>query len=130
MLDPASLATAAVAILSPYFAEAAKGAAAKIGEEVYEDGRKLASWLRGKLSGTDTKALERVAADPTNNDKQAALRVSLSEAFAANPPLQDELAALLKSLRSFAAQNINQIGDGNVGVQNTGSGNTFNIGRN
>jgi hypothetical protein len=131
MLDPASLATAAVAVMFPYLLEAAKGAAGKIGEDVYEDGKKLVSWLRGKLSGDNTKALDRVAADPTNADKQAALRVSLSEALEENQPLQDELAALLKSMPSFAVtQNMNQIGNGNIGVQNTGSGNSMNIGKN
>jgi len=131
MLDPASLATAAVAMLSPYLLEAAKGAAGKIGEEIYEDGKKLVSWLRGKLPGGDSKALDRFAADPTNADKQAALRVTLSEALEANQPLQDELATLLKSMPSFAVtQTMNQIGNGNVGVQNTGSGNRINIGKN
>jgi len=129
MLDPASLATAAVAALSPYLSEAAKAAAGKIGEDLYEDGKKLLSWLRGKLPAGETKALDRVAADPSNPDKQAALRVSLSEMLEANPPLQGELAALLQSLPSVAAatQTMNQTGDANIGVQNIGSGNTINI---
>ncbi len=118
MLDPTLLATTAVATLSPYFVEAAKKAAGKVGEEAYEGGKKLVSWLREKLSSDDTKALDRVAADPTNADKQAALRVSLSETLAANPGLQTELATLLQSMPKFAAsQNMNQVGDGNVGAQ-------------
>ena len=118
MLDPTLLATTAVATLSPYFVEAAKTAAGKVGEEAYEGGKKLVSWLREKLSSDDTKALDRVAADPTNADKQAALRVSLSETLAANPGLQTELATLLQSMPKFAAsQNMNQVGDGNVGAQ-------------
>jgi len=98
--------------------EAAKKAAGKVGEEAYEGGKKLVSWLREKLSSDDTKALDRVAADPTNADKQAALRVSLSETLAANPGLQTELGTLLQSMPKFAAsQNMNQVGDGNVGAQ-------------
>ena len=131
MLDPTQLATAAVAALSPYFVEAAKKAAGKVGEETYEGGKKVVSWLREKLSSDDTKALDRVAADPTNTDKQAALRVSLSETLAANPALQNELAALLQSMPKFAAsQNMNQVGDGNVGAQAAGQDIHINIGKN
>jgi hypothetical protein len=131
MLDPTQLATAAVAALSPYFVEAAKKAAGKVGEETYEGGKKVVSWLREKLSSDDTKALDRVAADPSNVDKQAALRVSLAETLAANPALQNELAALLQSMPKFAAsQNINQVGDGNVGAQAAGQDIHINIGKN
>jgi hypothetical protein len=131
MLDSASLAAAAVTMLSPYLLEAGKGAAGKVGEDTYEGGKKLVSWLRGKLSSEDTKALERVAADPANADKQAALRVSLSETLAANPALQNELAALLQAMPKFAAsQNINQVGDGNVGAQAAGQDIQINIGKN
>jgi hypothetical protein len=49
MLDPTSLAAAAVTVLSPYFLEAAKGAASKVGEDAYAGGKKVASWLREKL---------------------------------------------------------------------------------
>jgi hypothetical protein len=131
MLDPVQLATTTVMALSPYFLEAAKGAAGKVGEDAYEGGKKLASWVRGKLSTNDTKALDRVAADPVNADKQAALRVSLSEVLAANPALQNELAVLLQSMPKFAArQDVNQVGDGNVGAQATGQDIHINIGKN
>src|SRR5215472_15744261 len=98
MFDPNQLATAAVAILSPYFVEAAKKTAGKIGEDTYEAGKKLVSWLSEKLSADDAKALDRVALDPTNTDKQAALRVSLAEILADSPALQSEFAVLLQSL--------------------------------
>ena len=135
MLDPISLAAAAVTVLSHYFPEAAKGAAGKVGEDAYAGGKKLVSWLREKLFPEDTKALDRVAADPSNADKQAALRVSLSETLAANPALQNELAALLQavsqSMPKFAAsQNISQIGDGNVDAQAAGQNIRINIGKN
>jgi len=131
MLDPVSLATTAVAMLSPYFLEVGKGAAGKVGEDAYEGGKKLVSWLRGKLSSNDAKALDRVAADPSNADKQAALRVSLSETLAANPALQNELTTLLQSMPKFAAsQDINQVGDGNVGAQAAGQDIHINIGKN
>ena len=48
MLDPTQLATAAVAMLSPYFVEAAKKTAGKVGEDAYEGGKKLVSWLQEK----------------------------------------------------------------------------------
>jgi hypothetical protein len=131
MLDPVSLATAAVTMLSPYLLEAGKGAAGKIGEDAYEGGKKLVAWLRGKISHDDTKALDRLAADPANADKQAALRVSLSEFLADKQALQNELAALLQSMPKFAAsQNINQIGNGNVGAQAAGQDIHINISNN
>ena len=134
MLEPISLATAAVTALSPYFLEAAKGAAGKVGDDAYAEAKKLASWLREKLLANDAKALDRVATDPGNTDKQAALRVSLSESLAANPELQSELAAILqelaKSLPKFDAnQNMNQVGDGNVGAQAAGQDIHINIGK-
>jgi hypothetical protein len=131
MLDSTQLATTTVAMLSPYFLEAAKGAAGKVGEDAYQGGKKLVSWLREKLSPDETKALDRVATDPSNIDKQTALRVSLSEALAANPALQNELAALLQSMPKFAAsQSINQVGDGNVGAQAAGQNIRIDIGKN
>lgn len=131
MFDPTQLASAAVAVLSPYFVEAAKKTAGKVGEDAYDAGKKTVSWLREKLSSDDTKALDRVAADPTNSDKQAALRVTLSETLAANPELQNEFAALLQSMPKFAAsQNMNQVGDGNLGAQAVGQDIHINIGKN
>jgi hypothetical protein len=130
MLDPISLATTAVIVLSHYLPEAAKGAASKVGEDAYAGGKKLVSWMREKLSHEDTNALDRVAADPSNADKQAALRVSLSETLAANPALQTELAALLQSMPKFAASHsMNQVGDGNVGAQAAGQDIHINIGK-
>jgi len=131
MTDPIQLATAAVAMLSPYFVEAAKKTAGKVGEDAYEGGKKLVSWRREKLSRDDTKALDRVEAYPTNADKQGALRVSLSETLAANPGLQNELATLLQSMPRFAAnQSMNQVGDSNVGAQAAGQDIHINIGKN
>jgi hypothetical protein len=125
MADTASNATPA------YFVEAAKKTAGKVGEDAYEGGKKLVSWRREKLSRDDTKALDRVEADPTNADKQGALRVSLSETLAANPGLQNELATLLQSMPRFAAnQSMNQVGDSNVGAQAAGQDIHINIGKN
>jgi hypothetical protein len=130
MPDPITLATAAVAFLSPYLADAAKGAAGKLGEATVEGGKKLLSWLREKLSPEDGKDLDRLAADPANSDRQATLRVSLAEALAANPGLQPELDALLRTLPTFAAtQSMNQVGDGNTGAQASGQNININIGR-
>lgn len=136
MLDSMSLAATTVTVLSPYFLEVAKGAAGKAGEEAYAGGKKLVSWLREKLFVNDTKALDRVAADPSNADNQAALRVSLSETLAAaNPALLHEFDALLQavsqSMPKFAvSQNANQSGDGNVSAQAAGQNNRINIGKN
>jgi hypothetical protein len=136
MLDAIALAATTVTVLSPYFLEAAKGAAGKAGEEAYAGGKKLVSWLREKLFVNDTKALDRVAADPSNVDNQAALRVSLSETLAAaDPALVHELNALVdsasQSMPKFAvSQNASQSGNSNVSAQAAGQNNRINIGKN
>jgi hypothetical protein len=129
MIDPTLLATTAVAALSPYFLEAAKGAAGKAGEDAYAGGKKLFEWLKQKLTGDAQKALERVEADPGNSDKQAALRVGLSEALEADSGLHTELASLLQSLpQVMGSQQSNQVGDGNTTAQALGKNIHINIG--
>src|SRR5262245_47602941 len=122
MFDPITLATAAVAALSPYFVAGAKKFAEKAGEEAFEGSRKLLTWLRGNLSkekdGDLEKALNRLEADPGSADKAAALRVSLTEFLTANPGLQSQLKSLLPSPGQVAASQIaSTIGDNNTTIQ-------------
>jgi len=95
MFDPVTLATTTVAVLSPYFAAAAKKAAEKLGEDTYAGARKVVAWLRSNLSsdkdGELKKALDRVESDPANVDKTAALRVALAEFLTAHPGLSHQL---------------------------------------
>jgi hypothetical protein len=123
MFNPDQLVETALIMLSPYLAEAAKGAASKAGEEAYEGGKKLLSLLR-KIFKDHPKALEQVQSDPANPESLAALRISLSEMLAADPSLQQELGALLQEITPLdGSQNLAQNGNENVAVQTAGSNN-------
>ena len=131
MTDPNLLATAAAAVnaLSPYLLEAAKGAAGRASEDAYAGVKKLLGWLKQKLTSEGRKALELVEADPANTDKQAALRVTLSEVLEADSNLFRELTSLLKSVpRPSSNQHMTQIGDANTGAQAAGQNINVSIG--
>jgi hypothetical protein len=117
------MAALTVTAVSPYLAEATKGAAGKVGEAAIEGGAKLFRFLKSKLRGADEKALSRVEREPGNADYQAALRVALTEWAERDPASRDELAALLKALppTTVAHQSANIVGDGNEVVQAAGT---------
>jgi hypothetical protein len=94
-MDPATLASTAVALLSPYLEKIGDKAAEKLGDEAPELGSKLLGWLRTKLPGRGQEAVEDLAAKPDSEDNQADLRKQLAKALAADPALAKELAALL-----------------------------------
>jgi len=115
-MDPSVMAAAAVAALSPYLVEAAKGAGGKVGEAAYASGVKVLRFLKGKLSGGDAqKALSRLEQEPEDADNQAALRVVLKESLRGDTTFRDELEALLKALpKNAVSQSANVVGDNNV----------------
>lgn len=126
MIDPATLATAVVAVLSPYLVEAVKSGAGKIGEAAVEGAGKLYQTLKKRLAGsTEEKALVKLEAAPEKPDAQAALRLFLEERLAADPALVSELAGLVEEARPGVSiqQIANVTGHGNSNIQVSGSGN-------
>ncbi|HEX5717152.1 MAG TPA: hypothetical protein VF179_13390 [Thermoanaerobaculia bacterium] len=120
------VATAVVAILSPYFAEAAKAGAKKMGEATVEGAGKLYQTLKQRLTGPgEEKALAKLESAPEKPDAQAALRLFLEERLAVDPDLLAELARLMAEvLRGVSIQQTANItGDRNTNVQISGSGN-------
>jgi hypothetical protein len=127
-MDPLALASAAVAALSPYLAKAGEGAAKKIGEEAVDTGGKLLAWMRAKLGGRATAALDELAAEPNSELNQTDLRTQVAKALQADPALAAELNALLPDSATSAdimTQDVS--GAGAKAAQVKGSGNTTTI---
>jgi hypothetical protein len=128
-MDPISLATAAVAVLSPYLAKAGEGAAKKIGEEAVDGAGKLIGWMRTKLGGAAQKALDDLAAKPNSELNQTDLRTQLAKALEADPALAAELQAMLPRQATEAGAMTQDVsGAGAKAQQIRGSGNTSTIG--
>jgi len=124
-MEPATLASAAVAALAPYLASAGKGAAQKIGEKAVEAGGRLLAWMHARLSGPGQEALNDLAANPDDTDNHAVLRKQLVKALQANPELAAELKAMLPADAGHVdIMNQDVSGPGAKAVQVKGSGNT------
>lgn len=126
MIDPATLATAVVAVLSPYLVEVAKSGAKKIGEAAVGGAGKLYQTLKKRLTGpTEEEALVQLEAAPEEPDAQAALRLFLKKRLAADSDLVSELTGLVEQARPGVSiqQIANITGDGNINTQISGSGN-------
>jgi len=124
MSDPITIAAATTALLSPYFVAASKKFAEKAGEDAYAGAKKVMGWFRSHLlhdkEGALKKALERAQADPTNSDKEAALKVTIQEFLEANPSLQEELNSMTAKGQTVI-QTANTHGDHNTSVQIVGN---------
>jgi hypothetical protein len=128
MPEPATLAAATVALLSPYFAEAAKQGAAQLGKQAADKVGDLIAWLRAKLSGHE--ALIDLGHRPENPDRQAALRVQIEKLLEQEPDLLGPLARLVEEARATApGVSTVQTGDRNIAGTNVGTGNTITIQR-
>jgi hypothetical protein len=122
-----ALASSAVALLAPYLAKAAEGAAEHVGQSAIG-----ALWakLTQKTSHPGTQeALQDLAEQPTDADTQASLRKQLQKALAADPVLATELAKWLQDAQAHSpspsiTQTANVHGNQNTVMQIAGSGNT------
>ncbi len=121
-MDAVAIAETAVAALSPYLIELAKGAAGKAGEAAYQGAAKLLDFLKRKLIGAgEQQALSRLELEPGEADNQAALRVALRESLERDAAFLKQLEALLKALpRAGTTQSANVAGSGNVVTQVAG----------
>ena len=111
-MDPVSVAMAVVAFLSPYLAEGGKAAAKKGGEA-------LVSTLERRFKGKPAaeEALQDVKAAPQDADAQAALRLQLKKALAADAGFMAAVVRLLEQAEAEAAgQQISLTGSGAIAV--------------
>jgi hypothetical protein len=127
MLSLDIIAAAIVLYLTPYLAEAGKGAAKKVGETAGEKVVKLYDTLKAKLTHPFAReALTDLAKTPTDADAQATFRAQLKKALADDSQLRDELSALVETLdheTDKVRQPMAITGDDNVGIQVEGFGN-------
>jgi hypothetical protein len=122
MIDPASLATAAVALATPYLIEflkdAAKGAASGAGKSAWD-------WIKGRLTtAAGQEATTDLETKPDDGANVKAVEAALTKYLgAADPAVIAELAKLVQSAGvSLASQNADIVGGGNkVGQASGGS---------
>jgi hypothetical protein len=122
-MDDPQLVTAIMALLSPYFVEAAKAGAGKIGEATVEGVGKLYTVLsrRFSRSGAAGEALERLKEAPQLSKVQTEFREVLEQHLTADPELRAELVGIVELLSQ--RQTAQVTGDGNTTIQISGSGN-------
>jgi hypothetical protein len=96
-VDPVTIATAVVAFLSPYLAEAGRAAAKKGGEVLM-----AALERRFKDKPVPETALKDMQTDPQDPDNQASLRKELKKVLAADADFLAELAGLLEDAKAEA----------------------------
>ena len=124
MMDPVIVATAAVAVLSPYLVEGGKEATKTAAKDLY-------TWLKGKLTGRAAEALGDLEKAPASEDNQADLRKQLTKALEADPTLVADLRQLLPetSAAGVTTQTVDQSGSTNAkAAQVHGNRNVTNIG--
>lgn len=121
MLDPVTLAAAALAAATPYVAELAKDAAKAVASGA---GKSVWDWIKGKLTspaGQEVVAeLEKAPADDLNIK---AAEIALTKYLKAEPTSLEELAKLLQNAGvALTSQSTNISGDNNkVGQASGGS---------
>ena len=133
MPDPftaTALAGAAVALVAPYVAEAAKAGAKKAGEAAASGVGALWTKLRARLVGAGAAAkVEKLEAAPDDPKRQTILAGELEELFEQDAAWRAEIAELVAELgggATVAEQRMTQVGSDNVGVQAAGQ-NTISV---
>jgi hypothetical protein len=125
LLDPATVAMAAIEAALPYIAElgkaAAKSSATAAGKSAWE-------WIKGKLTSVSGKEAVTDLEHALDVDNRKAAEATLSKFLKSDPGALAELAQLLeKAGGKSTVQTANVRGDGNIVGQVTGSGNTLSI---
>ncbi|MBI3241961.1 MAG: hypothetical protein HYZ49_06675 [Chloroflexi bacterium] len=98
-MDPTTLAAAATALLAPYVAKAGEKLAEKVGEKLPDQMGKLWAAIADKFKGKPAaeEAAKDLAANPKDEDNQAAFRKELRKVLEADTGFVAELEKLLKS---------------------------------
>jgi hypothetical protein len=130
-MDPTALAAAATALLAPYVAKAGEKLAEKVGEKLPEQMGKLWTAIAAKFKGKPAaeEAAKDLAANPKDEDNQAAFRKELKKLLAEDGGFVNELEQLLKSAQAATSITASQggavvMGDGTaIGIEGNLSGN-------
>ena len=124
-MDPASLAAAALAAVTPYLLGLGKVAAE---EGAKSAGKSVFDWVKGKLTSASGKeAVEDLELAPDKAVNQQALQVALVKALDKNPEAAAEFAKLLPAGAVSGGQTMNVTGSNiNAGQADRGSSVTIN----
>lgn len=130
----APLAGQVVQILTPflpYLLKVGEGLGTRAAQQMEDTGWDLASKLWGKL-GTQVEARPSakeaaadLAAQPTDEDAQAVLRVQIKKLLADAPHLQQELEALLQEAQGSGSTTVTASGDRSVAIGRNVQGSTI-----
>jgi hypothetical protein len=103
-MDPVTLATAVLAVLSPYLVKAGEKLAEEVGGSLPENAGKLWTALSKKFKGKPAaeEAMADLAKKPDDEDNQAAVRKQIKKAVEEEPDLLPVLAELLENARKEA----------------------------
>lgn len=105
-MDPTALAATATALLAPYIAKAGEKLAEKVGEKLPEQIGKLWTTIAAKFKGKPAaeEAVKDLAANPKDEDNQAAFRKELKKLLAEDDGFVNELAKLLQAAQVAHAE--------------------------
>jgi len=128
----ATLATSAVAALSPYLAEAGKEIAKDTGTAAFGKIGALYDYLKRRFQGHSSAegALDDLKANPSDEDTQAALRVQMKKVMNDDPDSVKTIRQILSEIKQDKASYsfLTQVYGGNVDkIINIGSAETINI---
>ncbi len=131
-MDPVTIATvasAAIGALAPFFKKGGEKLADKIAEEGFNQRGKIWETVKGVFAGDELTTLNLFEKYPENTDIQNEVKSKLEEKLTAQPAIAEQLQELLKHLpASQIKQNTIDIsGDGNNAVQDNSG--TVNINR-
>lgn len=117
-MDPATLAAAALTVLTPYLAKAGETMAGKIGAALPEQAGKLWAAMAAKFKGRPVaeEAVKDLAQNPADQDNQAALRKELKKVLVEDPEFLEALMPLLEAAQRETVQNSAVAGDHGVAV--------------
>jgi hypothetical protein len=117
-MDPATLATAVLAVLTPYFVKAGEKLAENVIGSLPEQAGKLWTALVKKFKGKPAaeEAMADLAKKPDDEDNQAAVRKQIKKAIEEEPDLLPALAELLENARKEAVSIQGSAVAGNGGI--------------
>jgi hypothetical protein len=118
-MEPVTIATTAVALLSPYLMKAGEKAAETIGEKLPANVGKVWTAITSKFRGQP--AAEAVTADlvaqPNDEDNQTAFRIQLKKVLETDPSFMAKLAQLLSAVQPERGDQILNTGSGAVATR-------------
>jgi hypothetical protein len=115
-MEPLTIATTAVAFLSPYLVKIGEQAAEKVGEKLPEAVGKVWNAIVTKFKGKAAaeEAVKDLVAKPDDEDNRAAFRKELRKVLDAEPVFVNELAGLLEEAKRQGGDTIINTGSGAV----------------